>query len=291
MYGDSAVKKSHIIISGLSIIGMFALLLIPAYADEVISSQHRNQQLHFDNIKAVPVGTPDGVIFGNNIVQSFSDFYAVDYEKSKSFINDLWQAHTLVTSGSITIDESVDLKGKSKNQYNIAKPVSILTEDRYNEWRNPVTIQAKDEGGAPHRSGLGTWDNDKFYFGNVVEQPVFVHSNTELFYLNLKATDRYVPVYYNGIKLPGYIDVGVQPEEGKWLSPGNKPFPLPFDVYYGKTSEGHLLHFGEGYQHVFRDLGSMTVQNEKEEGLTHYEPLRPEHSYGKQMQLAFYLRN
>lgn len=278
---DSGVDETMIKLLLFLALGLLLFTVQEGYSViyEIVSAPNSNT-IFFD--KSTNINDIDKHIVrnGHYVVSNYDD----QEWSGKAFF-------TFKSLGTLTYDPDVVIANNIINRD--GNHVSFVHNDVIIFPRDtPEPTKGKDEGGAPHRSGLGTWDNEKFYFGNVLEQPVFVHSNTEIFYLNLKATDRYVPVYYNGIKLPGYIDVGVQPEDQgqEWLFPGNKPFKIPYDVYYGKTKEGHQLHHGDGYQHVYRDLNNRTIQNEKEDGLTHYEPLRPEHTYDKQMELAFYLR-
>lgn len=289
----------------LLVIGMSVSLIAPADAvfyDIVVNSFKLSTSNHLHSSVDIK---PDSRLDKN--VKLTGDYTVYDFDKCKDCSDtNKHSPFTAWTDSTFTFDPSVDILKKDKtpngdtttiiNQKVLIARSDFVFEEPENPGEppteeNPKTKQGRDEGGAPHKSGVYNVDLTKFYFGNVVEQPTCTMSNTEIFCSALKATDRLVPVYYNWYKLPGYFDVGVQPEEGSWLYPGNKPFKLPFDLFYSVSGEGILFHHGEGYQHVNRDLNGMKLFNEKEDGQTNYEPLRPQHNYKTQQMLASHLRS
>ena len=283
------VLKYLWIFSLVTISLLFSITIADAYAEEVISSQQRHIPIHFDNLKP-----GDGIISGNHkIVITYDKLYAIDFEKSKLFIDNTWQARTLISNQGFHIDESVQLKGVSKNQYNISDPVAILTEDRYKEWKYPEEsrkpiITPKDENAAPSMGGQNNRENFRFTFANVVEQPTFTTTCTTIFIHNGQATDRYVGVFLDGNYI-GSIDLKRDLKEGEILGFGGQFHDIPFEKCFYVTPEGQLILHERGYQHVWRDLNGMEIfHQDKDDG----QPSRivSQDTLDAKMKLAYYLR-
>jgi hypothetical protein len=95
-------------------------------------------------------------------------------------------------------------------------------------------------------------------------------SNTEIQILEGHATQRHVSVFFDGVLIE-VIDIGTFPtgdHREPWLSIGGQTVKIPLGAYYEVTHEGKLIHHGEGYQHVFRDLSSKQMFNEDEDPVT-----------------------
>lgn len=117
----------------------------------------------------------------------------------------------------------------------------------------PENCNILDSGGAPHQSGIRTCQG--VTFGNTIGNTICGMSNTEIFIHAGQATERIVPVFYEGT-LIDIIDVGAKASgkpHDESLSFGGKIAKLPFWAFYEVSPEGTLLHKGEGYQYVFRD--------------------------------------
>jgi len=124
----------------------------------------------------------------------------------------------------------------------------------------PVVISSpEDSNGAPHLSGVNTNDADRVTFGNVLERPVFIMSNTEIFVLNGKAIADKVPVFFDGVQI-GEIKTRAPSMIGhdQWTGIGGEIVQIPFEVYYKVTDDGKLLTHDNGLitvpealQHLF----------------------------------------
>ena len=120
-------------------------------------------------------------------------------------------------------------------------------------------ISIRDPNSAPSMGGFSARNNANITFIGA-HDVIFLTTNTEIFIMEGKATQQYVFIFFDG-EFIDTIDVGVDPKtQGDWLSIGGKIADIPFDVFYSISSDGHLIHKGAGYQHVFIDLQGVESQ-------------------------------
>ncbi len=187
---------------------------------------------------------------------------AISLDKISSFINIKHGGHVMFTSNEIEYDDSVSIKSSDQYFTHVNNKVGIITQEEYEEYQEsllPAQPAGKplDSNGAPSMSGFNTRDADRVMFTNVVKQPIFIMSNTEIHIQQGMATDRYVEVYFDGI-LIDTIDLRKSPSgdpHDKWVGFGGKIIDIPFWAYYSINEEAKLIYHGEGNQHhVSRDL-------------------------------------
>lgn len=224
------------------------------YTDKI----HIDSSIGFSTRDGLKIGGPVDNIEGNKYV-------AVDLQTYKNIVDITEQTSGFVTIGDIALDDSVN-PYKSfilTNQYDttwVNDDTVVLTLDRYNEIQQILMDNARDENAAPSLSGFNTRDADRISFGNVLEQPVFVMSNTEIHVLSGKAISPWVPVYFDGVLIDIIFTSHGKHENTPWTGFGGEIIDIPFEAYYYVTEEGQLIHHGKGYQHIFRDFSVNETQ-------------------------------
>jgi len=235
----------------LPFILLITLIPIQSYADFP-------NRIHYDSSTKVLGFHQDIRIDGTGLT-------ATDFEESKDFLNESGTSRSLFTDGTLRIDDSVKILGTINGFGIIGEHVSIFTDERYEEYLNSLLPrQGKDHNSAPSMGGITTMHNDRIFFTGVAEQPVFGSTTTEIFIHNGKAIQEKVYVFFDGCYIDT-IDVGIAPSGERhetWIGIGGQRAEIPFEAYNYVTDEGQLIHLGEGYPNVFRDLNQMRTFNE-----------------------------